>query len=420
MILESFRQGSWLGVREIRLSLWLLALLNIAAALILVSTSSNGIGRNGQLLGSDFVSFWSSGQMLHDGDSPYDVKAHAAVQHKFRVPLGHYKKPHDPAKPRGFYAFFYPPVFLPFCYPLGFLGYFPALIGWLSVTGAGFLFALREWFRRHAPGRLHWTAIAAFAPFLITVTHGQTSFLVAAMLGLGALLIPTRPWLAGALIGLAVIKPQLGLTIPLVLLLTGQWRTILAACASAAGLGLLATAAFGPQIWHDWFVGLEPARQAMENGRIGYAKMPSLFAGAMMLGAPLKLAYALQTLLTVIVLAMLARASWRAAYTPALAAAMLAGATLTSPFILDYDLLLLAFPLVFLAGQEFRPWEKSVAMLAFVVPAIARPLGFAQGIPVAPPILFLLFALLVWRAMQDRGGLLQINPRTAPEPDLPR
>jgi hypothetical protein len=150
----------------------------------------------------------------------------------------------------------------------------------------------------------------------------------------------------------------------------------------------------------------------MESGAIGFGKMQSPFAAAMLLGAPLRLAYGLQTALALGVLALLALAAWRRGYSQALAAATLTGTLLTTPFVLDYDLLLLAFPLIFLSGQSLRPWEKAGAALAFVAPAFARALAMHAGVPVTPLILAALFALLIRRALETGS-----SPRTWPAPD---
>jgi hypothetical protein len=244
---------------------------------------------------------------------------------------------------------------------------------------------------------------AAFPPVLITITHGQTSFLVAALLGLGALLVRERPWLAGALFGLAVIKPQFGLLVPVVLVLTGEWRVIASAAITTALLALASTLAFGPQVWADWLHVSSAAQLAMDNGAVGYAKMQSLFAAAMLLGVQSGVAYALQGALTLAVVAAVARASWQRRYDLSLAALMLAGALLATPFVLDYDMVLLGFPLIWLAVQDFRSWEKLILALAFVAPAFARPLAMTAGVPIMPFILVALFVVLLRRASEDEG-----------------
>lgn len=389
MGIDFFRQANWLDAGRAGGYRWLLALLNMALLAFLVLTSRNGVDRNGFLLGTDFLSFWTAGHMLHEGGNVYDGAAHAAAQQRYFTQDGAYT------------AFYYPPAFLPVCHVLGFLGYFPALAAWLLATGGAYAAAVRLWFARLAPGRYHWTAIVALPPVLIAVTHGQTSFMAAALLGLGALLVPERPVLAGILLGLATIKPQFGLLVPLVLVLTRQWTVMAVAALSAVALSLVATLAFGMDIWRDWLAGMGPATAALENGAIGYAKMQSLFAAAKLMGASTQLAYGLQAALSGFVAIAIGVAAWRRRYGAMLASAMLAGSLLTTPFMLDYDLVLLAFPLIALLGSGFRPWEKSVAALVFIAPVLARPLAEATGVPIMPPLLIALFVLLVRRCLDS-------------------
>ncbi|MXP42810.1 DUF2029 domain-containing protein [Altererythrobacter soli] len=384
-----FRDADWLGPRRARGYLWLLALLNLASIVLLTGTSNGGIDRHGLLLGSDFLSFWTTGGMLQVQENIYDPAAHFAAQQAFFVQEGAHT------------AFFYPPPFLLICYLLGFLPYFPALAVWLLATGAVYFATVRLWLRRSG---IRWSALlilAAFPPVVITVTHGQTSFLVAALLGLGVLLARAHPLLAGICFGLATIKPQLGILIPLVLLVTGEWRVIAAAAVTAVLLGLAATAAFDPAVWLDWIAVSETAQAAMTGGLIGFGKMQSPFAAAMLLGASPQFAYTVQGLVSLAVTGALCRAAWRKSFSPALGAAMLAGAPLATPFVFDYDLVLLAFPLIWLTGSGFRRWEKLIAAGAFIAAAFARPLAMSFSIPIMPLVLAAFFIVITRRALDE-------------------
>ena len=369
----------------------LLALVNVATLGFLVLTAANGIDRNGFLLGTDFISFWTSGRMLHAGANVYDIAAHVAAQRAFYTLPGEYT------------AFFYPPSFLPFVWPLGFLPYFPALAAWLVVTGAAWLVAMRGWFRALGLKGPALVVILAFPPVIVTLTHGQTSFLVAALLGGGLLLVERRPWIAGLLIGLATIKPQFGLLIPVALLASGQWRTIASAGATTLALAGLAALAFGPQVWSDWLAVTQAAGSATGDGNIGFAKMVSLFAGLSLLGVPSGAAFAVQAAASLAVAAVVAMASWRRPFTPGLAALVLAGAPLATPFVLDYDLLLTGFPLACLfaraRAQGFADWERITILATFAAAAFARPLAIGLGVPIMPLVLTALF-LMVWRRVR--------------------
>jgi hypothetical protein len=387
------RRADWLTAARARAYLWILALLNGVTLALLVATSRNGVDRNGHLLGTDSLSFWTVGRMLIGRRDIYDQSAHIAAQQAYFTQAD------------GFTAFFYPPTFLPFCWPLGLLDYFPALALWLVMTGALFVLAVTAWLRRFPVAAPAWLLIAAFPATLIQVTHGQTAFLSAGLLLLGALRVRERPILSGVLFGLATVKPQFGLLVPLVLVLTGEWRVIAAAAATALALAMASAVWFGAGLWHEWYTLTRAAQTAMDAGTVGYAKMVSPFAGLMLLGVPSGLSYALQGLIGAVVAAMLAQASWRRRYTAELGALMLVGAVLVTPFVLDYDMLLLAPALIVVASRGFGPWEKLAVLLAFAAPAFARPIGMNLHVPIMPEAAFLLFWVLWRRLRRNRHGM---------------
>ena len=383
MILDWAKYAERLDADSARNFARLIAALNIATLVLLVATSNDGVDAAGHLLGTDFISFWTVGRMLVDGANVYDAALHARIQAEYF------------SSGTGYAAFFYPPVALFICLPLGLLSYFPALGAWLLTTGAAFVAAVRLWCRRIGFDCPRWFWFAAFPPVLITITHGQTSFLSAALLGTGAILVRSRPELAGCLFGLAAFKPQFGVLVPVVLVLTGEWRAIVSAVAT---VGLVA---FGSAVWSDWFALSSAAHEAMAQGVIGHAKMQSPFAALVLLGAGLPAAYVCQAIVSLAVVGGVIWASRGREYSPALASLTLAGAPLTTPFILDYDLLLLAFPLLWLAATGYRPWEKAVSAAAFMAGAFSRPLAMKFGIPIMPLLLIVLFVTVLRRITSE-------------------
>jgi Protein of unknown function (DUF2029). len=387
---DFLRRMEWLGRSRALGYLRLLAILNLGMIVLLLVTSTHGVDRNGFLLGSDFISFWTSGRMLNSGMNPYDAAAHLAVQRDFF------------ASPDGFTAFFYPPSFLPLCWPLGLLDYFPALAAWLLFTGTIYVTAIRQWHRGTAVSAPPWLLIAAFPAVPIVITHGQTAFLVAGMLGLAVISLPKRPMLAGLLFGLATIKPQLGLLFPVALLASHEWKAIVAACLSALVLAGASTLAFGYHNWPDWLAAAARARTAMEAGAVPFAKMVTPFAAMRLTGAPVQAAYAVQGIVTLFAVGAVSLIAWRQRWSAGLGAASLAGAPLATPFALDYDLVILAFPLLWLTGQGLRtgfaPYEKPAIAVAFILAAFARPLALVIPVQIAPFACALLFALIIRRA----------------------
>lgn len=381
-VLAAVRTGAWLHPQRVRVYLWLLTIANAASLAWLVLSARGGLDPQGRLLGTDFVSFWAAGQVVHGGGNPYDMAVHRAAESVVW--------PHQD----GYTAFFYPPLFLLWCWPLGLTGYFTALAGWLATTLAAWLLMVRQW-----AGRIDWLVVIAFPPLLVSITHGQTSLLLAALLG-GGFLFAARgqAGLAGVLFGLAAFKPQFGMLVPVVLLAARQWRVIGWAGLTLLATAALATAAFGAGIWGQWLAAAGPAQAAMAQGAVGFGKMQSLFAALRLLGASVTVAYAAQLVVTVGVAALVGRLAWRKGLTLAVGAATLVGALLATPFVLDYDFALLAFPLILIARGEALPWERSVGVLAFAVGAFARPLGVALGLPVAPLVIAALFVVMLRRA----------------------
>ena len=118
----------------------------------------------------------------------------------------------------------------------------------------------------------------------------------------------------------------------------------------------------------------------LEQGDTGWYKIQSVFAWARMWGGGLTLAYALQGAVTLLVAAALAWL-WRStAAFPLKAAALLIGSVLATPYSLDYDLMLLAPAIAYLAvdglARGFGVLRKNSSGRP-VDRAAGRPLGAA-------------------------------------------
>jgi Glycosyltransferase family 87 len=253
-----------------------------------------------------------------------------------------------------------------------------------------------------------WLLLAlAFPAVLVNIGHGQNGFLTAALLGGALVALDRRPLLAGILFGLLVYKPQFGLMIPIALAAGARWRSFLAAAATVAILTLVTAVAFGPQIWQAFLVSTHFARTvALEQGGTGWHKIQSAFSWARMWGAPIPLAYALQGALIVALGAALVWL-WRSAAPYALKAAALCLATiLATPYTFDYDMMVLAPAIAFLAAnglaRGFSPGEKTALAALWLVPLIARSVAQASLIPLGVPAMLAMFILVLRRAELDR------------------
>ena len=244
----------------------------------------------------------------------------------------------------------------------------------------------------------------------INLGHGHNGFLTAALIGaaLGHARSTGRCSPAYCF-GCLAYKPQFGLLIPLVLIASGRWRAFAAAAATVALLALAVTLAFGAEVWTAFLASTQFTRDVvLEQGDTGWHKIQSVFSWVRMWGGGITLAYAVQGAVTLIVAAALV---WlwrsRAAY-PLKAAALLIGTLLATPYSLDYDLMLLAPAIAYLAAdglaRGFGAYEKTMLAALWIVPLIARSVPEATLIPLAVPVMLLAFGLLLRRAMNETGA----------------
>ncbi len=111
----------------------------------------------------------------------------------------------------------------------------------------------------------------------------------------------------------------------------------------------------------------------LEQGNIGWEKIQSMFAAVRMLGGTVPEAYAVQAAASTVG----HRRNRALAFVggPRLKyAALLVAALLTTPYCLDYDMVLLGPALAFVLAhgveKGFAPFEKSLLAAAWVVPLI--------------------------------------------------
>jgi alpha-1,2-mannosyltransferase len=446
--LDLLRGGDWLTLARMRL--WALAVLVATAGglLYLVATSDGLMDYQDRPLGTDFSNVYAAGTYVLEGRpaAPFDPR----LQHAREREIFGEKTP--------FYGWHYPPFFLWLAAALALMPYRLALVVWQAATLVLYLLSIRTlvasflpsplWGRSTGPrpvgvgvevvsldtsaerttptpnpspqgGGEHqslWILLAlAYPAVFVNLGHGHNGFLTAALIGLALIHLDTRPVLAGILFGLLAYKPQFGIMIPLVLIATGRWRTVFAAGATVALLTLVATLAFSTETWRAFFTFAEYTRvHVLETGETGWHKIQSVFSWARMWGASVPLAYAVQGAVTIVVAGALVWL-WRSSATFALkAAALCLAAILATPYSLDYDLMVLAPAITFLAldgvARGFSPYEKTALAFLWVVPLFARGLAQATLIPCGVIAMLVMFWLVLRRARSD------LDPAGVPVP----
>jgi alpha-1,2-mannosyltransferase len=396
-------QADWLTGKRARTWGWLLLVVTVMIALAWVGAAHGGLDRTGRPLGTDFTSFWAASKLALAGSPQraYDAAAHHAQQ----VAIF--------GRDTGYAAFFYPPIFLLICLPLATLPYLAALAAWLTATGALYWRIARAWLGA-ALGAM---PIFAFPAVLTNIGHGQNGFLSAALFGGGALWLERRPILAGLCLGALAYKPHLGLMIPIALAIAGRWKTFAAAGVTVVALAAASYGLFGAETWRAFLADSSLARSALEKGLVGDGKMQSAFAAVRLWGGGLGLAYGAQAAVAVSAAGGLLWLQRRAPNSSAEGPAMIAAALLASPFLLDYDLVILAAPLAWMLREGVRDgflsWEKTILLAAFVLPAVSRMLATEARLPLAPLVLAALFVAILRRGAIARTSREPVTPDAA-------
>jgi hypothetical protein len=302
-----------------------------------------------------------------------------------------------------FHMWSYPPNYLLIAAAFGGLSPFQAVLAF----DVGSLLLLVLLLRL---GRQSWalTAAVALSPVsLENILEGQNAALMTALIGGGLLVLPLRPRLGGLLVGLASIKPQLGVVLPLYLLRRAPLGFVYALL-GALGLFCASVLAFGPQAW-VWF--LQVTGPAMSNVLLT-GKPPEFAAGLISVFAAVRFLGVHGALL---VQAAVSLAAMGYAVTRWDAASVLVLAALASPYLHVYDLLGVALAVALIAQNGLRhgfaPGEPVLLFLAWFGPG-ALP-WMPQFAHVTPIVLLLLLASAA------RYGRLSLCDSSAVQPGLP-
>lgn len=338
----------------------------------------------------DFMAFWAAGKLTLAGtpQAAFDIVAHDRMQKTLVV--------FD-----GLMPFAYPPPFLLVVTPFALLPYGIAALAWAGLTYALFVFAVRRF--EPAGG---WTA-AAFPPVLINGIIAQNGLLTSGLFVWGMALLQRRPFTAGLVLGCLVIKPHLGVLLPIALAADGRWRAFMGAATASGGLLLLALLVFGIAPYQGFIEQIPLASSIVSQGLAGWHKMASVYAALRLAGAAPVVAWAVH-IAVACAAALVVALVWRG--TAALdgkAAMLVTGSVLITPYIYLYDTALLVLPFIWLArsGEDWR-----VLAALWCIPFIVALQNWGLNDFVNPaPLLPLAMMALIWRRLRafETDGIIR-------------
>lgn len=320
----------------------------------------------------DFVEFWAAGKMVLGGNSAgiYDIAAHHAVEQSAVPSIRMLPFP-------------YPPPFALLLVPFALFPFRLSFTLWVIGTGILYLIATSKWMRPR---------VALAQPSaLINGFIGQSAFLTSALFFGGALLLRGWPAVGGALLGALIIKPHLGIMIPVALVAGRQWRAIGGAALSCLALLAVGWLFLGTSAYRGFFAMMPQIGRFIAEGRASWHELASIFAFLSYFGVPGSAALAVHAAVALAAAIILWRA-WRADRDGK--EAMLAAATLLgSPYLQTYDALLLALPVAWLLVRA--PAAAILIWLLAVLP-VGAIFGF-YDLPNTMPLASLLSLIAIDR-----------------------
>jgi alpha-1,2-mannosyltransferase len=380
----------WLG-RE-RLLLYASGVVAIYAALavVMLLRFPHGVDAQGHSVRPDFVVFWAASKLALSGHAAdaYDPARITPVEHAALPQM------------QAMGEWVYPPTFLLLALPLALLPLFWSYLAFMVTTTAAYTLVL--W--RTAGSRVALMPALAFPGVVFNLVQGQNGLLTTALMGAALLLLERRPAWAGLLIALLTIKPQLGPLLPLVLLAGGHRRALYSAVLCAALLLAFSLAVLGPASLHGFIDSLGGFAAWAASDRGVLLTMPTFFAFFRLLGLPAGLALPLHGLIAAAVAAATVWL-WRSQRDPALrGAALAAGTLLISPYLLDYDLSLLALTIIWFTlyalRRGWRRGEREMLVLAWLLPLVTIPMRLWLQVQLTPFLLLALFLMILGRAIE--------------------
>lgn len=277
--------------------------------------------------------------------------------------------------------------------PLTVIGPQAAFFVWLSISVA----ALGAAWWLGAPGS-GWTrglwllGAVAWYPVLYSLSLGQPLMLV--LLGVIAcwrLAEAGKPYLAGAALGLAVLKPQVVIAVPLVLLVAGHWRITAGWAVTTSVLAIASLLMIGTQGMSDYRSLLAEAQGVVNN---------RYFTWAYVVG-PGPAGYVIE--LVVIAIGLVAAYLNRRAPL----ARLIALGVLTSMMSATYwhlqDFAILVAAAWLFMRDDPRPWQQAWLVVVAVAAELAWPLG---PLPVLIAVAVWFVMVAVPRRAPDRTQLI--------------
>ena len=273
-----------------------------------------------------------------------------------------------------------------------------ALVIWTLALLAALVLA---WHLLAPPGRLtraaHLALLLGLFPVAFGVMVGQPGALVAAVVVASWWLMrQERPVLAGLVLSLIVVKPQLALLVPLCVLASGRAKTFGSWLAASIFIGLIALAMLGSEGVARYLAVLADTQSPAWDITRRYS-----ISGPLGLGPLLNATQLLVLIITLVV-------AWRHRHggpEVPLAAGLL-GSLLFTPYLAFQDFLMLVVVAWLLLRSPLKAWQVGLLVLGYVLLEFAL---VVMAVPILVAEALLLLSLLAGPPAQAPGDLSRVH-----------
>lgn len=384
------------------------AIISLAFGGILVWTFTGHLSTpwiEPEFANKDFANYWTAGKLIITGEVLDLFGSHAGYFRHLTEAFGPDYQWHN---------WSYPPHYLLLIWPLGYVGYETGLVVFVLVTLVLFLVAVRAYTGTAFP-----LALLAVGPFIVLNSWTAQNGFLSGALALGALALrDSRPVMAGILLGLLTIKPQLGVLFPFLLLAEQRWRLIVSATLTTLCLILVSAAVFGTEAWTGYVSEVLPYQsQVMKYLQGTFLTMvPSFYGAARFYGADFTLAMAIH--ITVALPAFVASVYlfFRLSTDGDRAVLLLLATFVITPYALNYDLGLVSVAAGLLAGRYLAVphafgIERVALALLMMMPLYMMQLGHS-GMHIGP--ILIIAAILIHLRQAKFKPISPMFPRRSP------
>lgn len=348
--------------------------------------------------GIDFGIFYSASQLALKGQP--EMIYNIGVHHQVVENVLHRSMPF-------LLAWFYPPTFLLLIIPISLLPFNYSLIIWIIITLVAYVFTIYK----IAPHKLSIILALGFPGILANLLWGQNGFLTSLFLGCGLYYVETNPILSGLMISLLFYKPQFALLSFLVLLIGRHWRTLLWTLFFAGTMTAISILAFGFDLWQKYIELIPIIPKLILNDWVNISAInTSVYSFVRLLTGNQYLSTICQTAISSIVVILVCW-TWIYVKNHNLRCVILStGVLLTTPYILEYDLVLLALPLAFYGWDIYKQgWLKGelvVLFFLYLLPLLNWTIVETFGVQITPIalIILIIMALRRIRTFKAFGG----------------